>query len=81
MTQEAQDGELASPHNWVHRKERTVKSYVDMTLMDVSKLDGVADLPLAVRGKFAQALKKESEGNHEAAEALLEQAVTNELNQ
>ncbi len=50
----------------------------DMTVIEISKLAGVSDLPLKVRGKFALALKAELEGNTEKAETYLREAIANE---
>ncbi len=52
--------------------------YEDMALADICKLPGLADLTLRVRGKFGQALKRESEGYHQMAEELLNMAVAYE---
>jgi len=52
--------------------------YASMTLAQVSKLDGVADLPLKVRGNFAQALQAEARGDHARANELLVKAVNAE---
>jgi len=49
-----------------------------MNLLDYSKLEGVRDLNIKVRGKFAQALKCEDEGDHEKAELKLAEAVAAE---
>ena len=50
-------------------------SYVEMNLLEVSKLPGVSDItPVKAKAKFAQALKAEAEGDHTKAESLLEEA-------
>ena len=48
-----------------------------MSLMDFSRLEGVMDLPMAVRGKFAKALMLEAEAGKTTpeAEAALDAAV------
>lgn len=48
------------------------------SLMDVVKEDGVRDLPLKARGKFAHALIEERLGNADAAMAYLDEAITAE---
>lgn len=50
----------------------------NLSLAKVAKENGVADLPLKVRGKFAKAIIAEREGNHEAAEKYLNEAVSEE---
>jgi len=50
-----------------------------MTLSEVTKLPGVADLqPLRCRAAFAKALKLEAEGKHKEAEEQLSIAVAAE---
>lgn len=49
-----------------------------LKLATVSKENGVADLPLKVRGKFAKAIIAERLGNHDAAEQFLNEAVYEE---
>lgn len=49
--------------------------YKAMTIADISKLPGVADLPMKVKLFFAKALRSESEGDFEAAEKYLASAV------
>jgi hypothetical protein len=49
-------------------------------LVTYSKLPGVSDLPLAVRGPFAQALIAEDNGDHSKAAEKLEQAIIAEDN-
>lgn len=46
-----------------------------LNLAQVSKLPGVADLPLMVRGPFCQALIAEGNGDMEKAKERLEIAV------
>jgi hypothetical protein len=46
-----------------------------MTLIEYTKLPGVSDLPSQVRAKFAQALKKEDEGDESAASLFLVNAI------
>ena len=48
-----------------------------MKLIDISKLEGVADLPLLQRGQFAIALKREDEGKAELAAHALALACNN----
>jgi hypothetical protein len=47
----------------------------NMALKDVAQLDGVKDLPMAVKAKFAQALLAEARGDHAAAAMKLNEAV------
>ena len=49
--------------------------YKDMSLQEIVTLPGVKDLPLKVKGRFAQALKAEDSGRHADASKLLDQAV------
>lgn len=49
-----------------------------LSLAKVSKENGVGDLPLRARGKFAKAIIAEREGNHELAEQYLIEAVIEE---
>ena len=50
--------------------------YGTMTMMEVSKLPGVADItPLMARGKFAQALIAEAKGDSARAAVLLDEAI------
>ena len=49
--------------------------YADMQLKEISTLDGVKDLTLKVRGRFAQALKAEAKGEHDKAAKALDEAV------
>jgi hypothetical protein len=46
-----------------------------LNLVAVSKEPGVTDLPMRVRGKFAQAIIAERKGEHVKAEQLLIEAV------
>ena len=57
--------------------------YQNMGLNEMSKLDGIKDLPIRVKGKFCQALKLEAEGKHtEAMDKLNEGiAIEEELSQ
>lgn len=48
--------------------------YATMSMKDVSMLDGVKDLPLLARGKFAQALIAEVKGDNDRAGVLLNEA-------
>jgi len=48
------------------------------TTIEVTKLPGVADLPLKVRGYFAKALIAERDGKPADAERFLQQAIDNE---
>jgi hypothetical protein len=48
------------------------------SLIAVTKMPGVADLPLKVRGPFAKALIAEANGNHDDADRLLTMAVVAE---
>ena len=65
----------------VSRQEVKEMEYKEMTLMEVAKLNGVADLqPLRCRASFAQALKLESEGKHDEASTKLIEAVSVENN-
>ena len=50
-------------------------NYADRTLPEIRQLPGISDLPLAVAGKFALALKAEGEGDHARAEQLLAEAI------
>lgn len=52
--------------------------YAKMQLKDVAALPGVKDLPLLVRGRFAQALQAEAEERHDDAANLLDVAVQKE---
>lgn len=50
--------------------------YSNMKMAEVARLVGVKDInPLAARGKFAQALISESNGDHARAGELLDEAV------
>ena len=49
--------------------------YATMKVSEVAALPGVSDLPLRVRGPFAQALIAEARGEHANAAAKLLQAV------
>jgi hypothetical protein len=49
--------------------------YAEMAVKDIAKLDGVKDLTLKVRGKFAQALKAEAKGDQATAANKLNEAV------
>lgn len=53
-------------------------NYHEMHLVEVAGLPGVRDLPLTVRGKFAQALQAEVRGDHAVAAAKLNEAVAAE---
>ena len=46
-----------------------------MEVKVIAKEAGLSDLPLKVRGVFAQALKAEGQGDHERAAERLDQAV------
>ena len=46
-----------------------------MNAVQISKLPGVADLPIKVRVKFAKALLEEANGNTEEANRYLEEAI------
>ena len=46
-----------------------------MSLKDMSNMDGVKDLPMAVRAKFIKALREEDKGNHDEAALALNEAV------
>jgi hypothetical protein len=48
-------------------------------LVELAKSEGVRDLPMAVKHKFAQALTAEEEGNDERAAELLEMAIEAEI--
>lgn len=50
----------------------------DMNLVQVSKLEGVNDLPLPVRGPFAKALMAEARGDHKEAAKQLDRALAAE---
>tara|TARA_R110000824_G_scaffold182563_1_gene363531 strand:- start:51 stop:230 length:180 start_codon:yes stop_codon:yes gene_type:complete len=49
--------------------------FEDMGVKDINKMSGIGDLPLKVRGPFAQALKAEGQGDHERAAERLDKAV------
>lgn len=49
--------------------------YDGMSLKDMSNMDGVKDLPMAVRAKFIKALREEDKGNHAEAAVALDEAV------
>ena len=49
--------------------------YATMKVSEVAALPGVSDLPLRVRGPFAQALIAEARGEHTNAANKLDQAV------
>ena len=49
--------------------------FEDMGVKDIAKATGLGDLPLKVRGPFAQALKAEGQGDHERAAERLGKAV------
>ena len=53
-------------------------NYADLTLPEIRQLPGISDLPLAVAGKFALALKAEAAGDHARAEQLLAEAIAAE---
>ena len=56
-----------------------MENYADMKMADVSRLPGVVDIkPLMARGKFAQALIAEAQGDHVRAAVLLDEAVQRE---
>lgn len=59
-----------------------VKRVNGLSLMDYSRMEGVVDLPGAVKGKFAKALMLEAEAGETTPEAYaqLEQAVQYEAN-
>lgn len=46
-----------------------------MTQMEVYKMDGIKDLPVAVRVPFGKAWLAEQNGDNEAAAELLDKAV------
>lgn len=46
-----------------------------MSLSDIMKEDGVSDLPTMVKGKFAQALRAERQGDDDLAYAKLLEAI------
>ncbi len=50
----------------------------NMSLKDAAVLDGVKDLPMAVKAKFAQALIAEARGDHATAADKLAVAVASE---
>lgn len=50
-----------------------------LNILDVSKEPGVKDLPLRVRGPFAQAIIAERMGDHVKAAAFLDKAVAAEI--
>lgn len=50
-------------------------NYTEMSLIDITKLPGVSDLPTMQKAKFGQALKLEAQGNYAAAEVKLSEAV------
>lgn len=45
------------------------------SLVDISKLPGVSDLPMRVKGPFAQALKFEANGETVKANEALDKAI------
>ena len=47
----------------------------DMTVLDVSKLEGVVDLALPIRAKFSKALIAEAAGDLSDAYRLLDEAI------
>ena len=47
----------------------------DMNLLEVSKLDGVCDLNIKIRGLFAKALIHEAKGDDAAAATALDKAI------
>lgn len=49
-----------------------------LSLINVSKEPGVADLPLKARGAFAKAIIAERKGDHEEAQRQLDKAVAEE---
>lgn len=49
-----------------------------LTLPQITKLEGVSDLPMKVRGKFGQALRAEAAGDSETAEQRLLEAIEEE---
>ena len=49
--------------------------YATAPLTQVTKEPGLADLPLQVRAKFAQALRLEAQGDHAGAEVKLNEAI------
>lgn len=51
---------------------------MDVTMMEVYKFPGIADLPMQVRMLFGKAWMAEHQGNIEEAEKLLDQAVEKE---
>ena len=52
--------------------------YGNMNLKEISVLEGVKDLPLKVRGRFAQAIKAEATGDSAKAYKALDEAVAAE---
>ena len=53
--------------------------YRDMAVAEISKLPGVADLPMKAKLFFSKALVEEDKGNHETAEQYLDKAVAAEI--
>jgi hypothetical protein len=51
----------------------------NLSLINVAKEPGVADLPLKARGAFAKAIIAERKGNHDEAEKQLEKAIADEV--
>lgn len=49
--------------------------YMEMSIGDMSRLPGVADLKTAAKVKFIKALKAEEVGNHDEAEQFLNEAI------
>jgi hypothetical protein len=49
--------------------------FEDMEVKIIAKATGLGDLPLKVRGPFAQALKAEGQGDHTKAAERLDRAV------
>jgi hypothetical protein len=50
----------------------------NLSLINVAKEPGIADLPLRARGAFAKAIIAERKGDHDEAEKQLEKAVAAE---
>ena len=48
---------------------------MDVSLMAITKMPGVCDLPIRVRNKFAQAIRAEVQGDSAVAAAKLDEAI------
>jgi len=53
--------------------------FEDKAIKDIAKEAGLIDLPLKIRGAFAQALKAEGQGDHAVANARLNAAIEAEM--